>query len=212
MNIESLLYLWRIFIRQCVKRHTKSTVGSHSYTHTIHTVEYNNNRWERKQIIEMRKRQLELSKHTAYDAYKHIHIFNKSKWRQHSRLRPRPRRRREKHWIESNRKTKRFNFICLVCSSVSIVLLRGKHTTRDRRLCVFFSLFLVKSHSSPNKTTTATPKKREIEMCVSVCTSLFHPWFCVQMKLLLPEIENTTQTKANVIQKENNERNSLIGY
>lgn len=64
-----------IYVRCNIAGYTQTEQWDLTATHTVHTMEYNsnNNKSRKKKNIEMSKRQLELSKHTAYDAHTHIH-------------------------------------------------------------------------------------------------------------------------------------------
>lgn len=114
--------------------------------HTIHTMEYNNSRREEKKNY--------WNEQTAAGIIETYGLRTLTNTHTHTNSQPTNRNEdnindddgEEKKWNELNRKTKRFNFICPVCSSVGIVLLRGEHSIRDRQLsvhwvfalCVFF--------------------------------------------------------------------------
>lgn len=110
-----------------------------------HTMEYyeNNSRSEERKIIEMSKRQLELSKHTAYDAHKHIHT-------QQSVLKTANTQKKQTKWIQSNNETVQFHLSRVFfswCRFVAWWTLNARSTTLSRspllctecNLCAFFS-------------------------------------------------------------------------
>lgn len=107
-----------------------------------------------KKNIKMSKRQLELSEHTAYDAYKHIQHIRQIEIKTTLTVVD------DEKSNELNRKTKRFNFfIWPVCSSVGIVLLRDEHTAQNPGLCV--SSFLVENYFIPKNNDSNKNNKKK---------------------------------------------------